>query len=193
MGMVAVKRRSAELYTWRFAVDPDVAPRISFQGTPGATSSGALRVAYSVSDDYGVTQAEARVEALPSERSNEARPLYPAPIIPLSLPHARMRTGNGETIRNLAADPWAGGPVRLRLVARDEAGQTGQSEPVELTLPARVFTDVFARALVEQRRALALDANQAVTVAAALDVLTIAPEKYIGPRHLSPVRAVYTG
>ncbi len=178
-GTVSVKRHASDLYNWRFTVDPDTAPSIAFQGTPAPTTSGALRLAYTLSDDYGVTQAEAVVEALAAKSGKEARPLYPAPKIPLSLPHARTRSGTGETVRSLSADPWAGGPVRMRLVARDETGQTGQSEPIELTLPARVFTDPFARALVEQRRNLALDANQAYAVAGALDALTIAPEKYI--------------
>jgi uncharacterized protein (TIGR02302 family) len=97
----------------------------------------------------------------------------------LPLPQQRARSGTGETIRNLSADPWAGGPVRMRLLARDESGQTGESEALDLSLPSRLFVDPLARALVEQRRKLALDANQAHSVAAALDALTIAPDKYL--------------
>ena len=178
-GSVAIKRRSADLYAWNFTVDPDIAPTISFRGAPAPTTSGAVRLSYTVNDDYGVTQAEAVVEAMPSKNGKAARPLYPAPSIPLTLPHVRTRSGNGETVRNFAANPWAGGPVKMRLMAHDETGQTGQSEPVEMTLPARAFGDPFARALVEQRRNLALDANQAPAVAGALDALTLAPEKYI--------------
>ena len=64
----------------------------------------------------------------------------------------------------------------MTLVARDEAEQEGRSEPVELTLPARQFTDPLARAVVEQRAKLAMDANAAPLVGDALDALTLAPE-----------------
>jgi len=46
-----------------------------------------------------------------------------------------------------------------------------------MTLPARPFYNPLARALIEQRRILALDANRRDNVATALDALTIAPEK----------------
>jgi uncharacterized protein (TIGR02302 family) len=178
-GSVAVRRGGTDVHSWNFSVDPDMAPQIAFEGTPGATQTGSFRLAYKMSDDYGVTQAEGQVEAPAQDGKVVPRPLYPAPKIPLTLPQQRARSGPGETIRNLSADPWAGGPVRMRLAARDESGQTGESETLDISLPARLFIDPLARALVEQRRKLALDANQAGSVAVALDALTIAPDKYI--------------
>ena len=65
----------------------------------------------------------------------------------------------------------------MTLVARDEAGQEGRSEPVEVVLPARHFNDPLARAVVEQRAKLAMDANAADRVADALDALTLAPDR----------------
>jgi uncharacterized protein (TIGR02302 family) len=47
-----------------------------------------------------------------------------------------------------------------------------------LRLPDRVFTKPLARALVEQRRNLALDANARPLVLTALDALALAPEKF---------------
>src|SRR6202035_2560437 len=44
--------------------------------------------------------------------------------------------------------------------------------------PERVFTKPLARALVEQRRNLALDANARPVVLTALDALALAPEKF---------------
>jgi hypothetical protein len=107
------------------------------------------------------------------------RPLVPPPGFPLSLPQLRARSGGSETVRDLTSHPWAGAKVLLTLVARDDAGQEGLSAPAEMTLPARRFTDPLARAVVEQRTNLALDANAAGTVADALDALTFAPEKSI--------------
>ena len=47
-----------------------------------------------------------------------------------------------------------------------------------MRLPERLFTKPLARALIEQRRILALDANQNGQVFAALDALMIAPELF---------------
>jgi uncharacterized protein (TIGR02302 family) len=75
----------------------------------------------------------------------------------------------------------------LRLVARDDGGNEGMSEARELSLPARPFTKPLARALVEQRRILAFDANARPQVRRALDALLIAPERF------TPEPAVFLG
>jgi len=92
------------------------------------------------------------------------------------LPNARTRNGVGQTVKDLSEDPYAGADVTLTLTAKDEAGNEGKSEPFNMRLPERLFTKPLARALVEQRRILALDANQSGQVYAALDALMIAPE-----------------
>ena len=48
-----------------------------------------------------------------------------------------------------------------------------------MRLPERLFTKPLARALIEQRRILALDANQIGQVYAALDALMIAPDLFM--------------
>ena len=92
------------------------------------------------------------------------------------LPQARTKSGTGQTIKDLTDHPWAGAEVTMTLIARDEAGNEGTSEPVTFRLPERVFTKPLARALVEQRRNLALDANARPLVTTALDALALAPE-----------------
>src|SRR6202034_4392190 len=67
----------------------------------------------------------------------------------------------------------------LTLTARDEAGNEGHSEPFSLRLPERLSTKPLARALIEQRRILALDANQNAQVFTALDALMIAPDLFM--------------
>ena len=66
----------------------------------------------------------------------------------------------------------------MTLVARDEAANEGVSEPFEFRLPERPFSKPMARALIEQRRVLALDADAQAQVLTALDALTIAPERF---------------
>jgi hypothetical protein len=91
------------------------------------------------------------------------------------------------TTLDLMSHPWAGSKVRMRLVAQDEAGQKGHSKWIEVTLPARPFHKPLARALVEQRRDLALDANAVPEVATALDALALYPERF------TPRLGVYLG
>ena len=94
------------------------------------------------------------------------------------LPNARTRNGVGQTVKDLSEDPYAGADVTLTLTAKDEAGNEGKSEPFNMRLPERLFTKPLARALIEQRRVLALDANQNAQVYTALDALMIAPELF---------------
>ena len=75
----------------------------------------------------------------------------------------------------------------MTLIARDEGGNEGKSEPFAFRLPERVFTKPLARALIEQRRNLALDARRRPLVITALDALAIAPEKF------TPEAGVYLG
>src|ERR1700721_1849675 len=87
--------------------------------------------------------------------------------------------GVGQTVKDLSEDPYAGADVTLTLTAKDQAGNEGRSEPFDMRLPERLFTKPMARALIEQRRALALDANQRPQVNEALDALMIAPELFM--------------
>ncbi|MCE3257984.1 MAG: hypothetical protein K0Q64_2067, partial [Nitrobacter vulgaris] len=100
------------------------------------------------------------------------------PQFALVLPNARPRSGIGQTVKDLSESPYAGAEVTLTLTARDDAGNEGRSEPLDLRLPEREFTKPLARALIEQRRILALDANQNKQVHTALDALLIAPEVF---------------
>ena len=68
---------------------------------------------------------------------NPPRALYDAPDLPLALPQARTRNGVGQTTKDLNEHPWAGADVSMTLVARDEAGNEGRTEPVDLRLPER--------------------------------------------------------
>ncbi|SHF51663.1 TIGR02302 family protein [Kaistia soli DSM 19436] len=191
-GTVEIARNGTALARWRFAVTPDKPPTIELKREPGATASGALSLAYEVSDDYGVASAKAEItSAEPPPAGDAARPLVAAPELPLSLPRLRMREGAGETIRDLSSHPWAGAKVRMSLVATDEVGQTGRSAPVTFVLPARNFSNPLARAVVEQRRTLALDAGKAGYVASALDAITLDPTKFKDDGVYLSLRAAY--
>jgi uncharacterized protein (TIGR02302 family) len=166
---------------WRFTATPDRAPTISLAKDPERQARGSLQMSYKIEDDYGVTEARAHFAVRPGDAAkaaNEPRALFEAPQFSLVLPNARTRNGVGQTVKDLSEDPYAGADVTLTLSARDEAGNEGRSEPFNMRLPERLFTKPVARALIEQRRILALDANQNSQVYAALDALMIAPELF---------------
>lgn len=188
---------------WRFAATPDRAPTISLAKDPERQARGSLQMSYKLEDDYGVTEARAQFAArnpdaaktsdakTPDAKTPEAkdgknkeagkaepRPLFESPQFALVLPNARTRNGVGQTVKDLSEDPYAGADVTLTLTAKDEAGNEGKSEPFNMRLPERLFTKPLARALIEQRRILALDANQNAQVYTALDALMIAPELF---------------
>ena len=176
---------------WRFAATPDRAPTISLAKDPERQARGSLQMSYKLEDDYGVTEARAQFAARIADAAKEGkdsrtkeadkaerRPLFEPPQFALVLPNARTRNGVGQTVKDLSEDPYAGADVTLTLTAKDEAGNEGRSEPFNMRLPERLFTKPLARALIEQRRILALDANQSAQVYAALDALMIAPELF---------------
>ena len=167
---------------WKFSATPDRPPVISLAKDPERQARGSLQMSYKIEDDYGVTEARAQFAARPAEGTEDAqapRPLYAAPQFPLVLPNARTRNGVGQTVKDLSEDPYAGADVTLTLTAKDEAGNEGKSEPFNMRLPERLFTKPLARALIEQRRILALDANKNAEVFTALDALAIAPELFM--------------
>ena len=166
---------------WKFSAVPDHAPTIALAKDPERQARGSLQMSYKIEDDYGVTEAQAhfvRRDGEGPKGTPEARPLFTPPQFSLVLPNARTRNGVGQTVKDLSEDPHAGADVTLTLTAKDEAGNEGRSEPFNMRLPQRLFTKPLARALIEQRRILALDANQNSQVQAALDALMIAPEMF---------------
>ncbi|HWK97484.1 MAG TPA: TIGR02302 family protein, partial [Pseudolabrys sp.] len=192
-GKVTLRGASSTDPVWSFAAIPDRAPTVELTKDPERQARGALRLDYKMEDDYGIVEGKA-IFALKDDKpaggdktDSKRRPLFDAPQFPLTLPQARTRAGAAQTTQDLTENPWAGSAVTVTLTVRDEAGNIGESAPRELTLPQRIFVKPLARALVEQRRILALDANEKPVVLEALDALAIAPERF------TPEAGVYLG
>ncbi|QPB19323.1 TIGR02302 family protein [Rhizobium sp. 007] len=162
---------------WNFNVIPDKAPEIAFDGLPKPSVNGALEIGFTVKDDYGVQ--EARAEILPAQSDPEAKPLYPLPDFRLDIPRRNARDAKAVTSKNLTEHPLAGKRVRVTLVAKDAAGQTGRSPPHEMTLPSRPFNEPLAAAVAEERQVFALDTRKMPEAIALNEALTIRPEETI--------------
>jgi uncharacterized protein (TIGR02302 family) len=194
----ATVRGPAGPVTWTFNAIPDKPPTIKLTKEPQSGVRGALELNYAVEDDYGVIEGKAEIKkaevktAAPTANADgdakaQPRPLYDAPDVKLVMPQARTRKGEGKTVKDLTQHPWAGAEVTMTLVARDQGGNEGRSEPVTFELPQRIFIKPLARALVDLRRILALNADARPQIMAGLDALSIAPEKF------TPEAGVYLG
>jgi uncharacterized protein (TIGR02302 family) len=177
----ATLRGAGDDVNWSFNAIPDQPPTIALTKDPQEQRRGSLLLNYRLQDDYGVTKAEATFARTndKSPTGEAPHPLFGPPEFPLILPQARTKNGVGQTLKDLTDHPWAGAEVTMTLVAHDDGGNIGKSEPVTFRLPERVFVKPLARALIEQRRNLALDAHSKGIVLTALDALTLAPDKFM--------------
>jgi uncharacterized protein (TIGR02302 family) len=96
--------------------------------------------------------------------------------MPLALPRRGAEKGAAKATRDLTEHVWAGAKVKLTLKATDDAGQEARSETKTITLPERPFSNPLAKAVIEQRRILALDANRKPRVLDLMDAITLRPE-----------------
>lgn len=162
---------------WDIRAIPDAVPTIALTATPTRTEQLATKFAFKGSDDYGI--AGVRAVMVPQARKT-ARPL----VTELPLASQSLKTVTQDSFVDLTSHPYAGMMVDVHLEARDAIGQKGISKTVSFRLPARVFTDPLARALVEQRQLLAtFDAGDRHKVLLTLDALAIDPERFYDGKH----------
>jgi len=168
---VRVRASGRSLGYWQIHAIQDHPPSIAFAAPPSKTEHDAVKLSFRAKDDYGVVSASAIVR--PHGRSG------PALVVDLPLDSTNSRTFEETAYRDLTAHPYAGLDVDVMLEAKDALGQIGTSRAARFTLPARLFTNPLARALIEQRQNLAAgDAVARDRVVATLDALTIAPERF---------------
>ncbi|HUF56189.1 MAG TPA: TIGR02302 family protein [Thermohalobaculum sp.] len=165
------------LADWTLPVTPDAPPAIALTREPQRAATGALDLGFSTTDDYGVVGAWA--EIVPAGGLNPERSLVGEPItFALPLPISGDATEiEDSAMRDLTEHPLAGAEVVMALHAEDGAEQVGRSEEVRFVLPERRFLNPLARALVEQRRALALDFDRGERVLDVLQAVTRLPEE----------------
>ena len=181
-GKATILRSGAPVAVAVLAVAPAGAPTIASTEEPRANISGSLTLAYHVDDRFGLAGARADFARPHDGTGPPPRTLAPPPQAALQLPPTANGVGDAKTTVDLSEHPWAGAKVTMRLSAVSISGKTGQSGPIEVTLPQRIFHNPLARALVEQRRDLILDPDNAPKrVETALTGLAIAPELFDTP------------
>ena len=145
---ITISRGWQKLGSWRIHVVADHGPKIAFTDPPAASERKSVRVSYEASDDYGVASVSLRVIPRESLPGASDAPIDMALATPDSKDIKRV------SFEDLTANPLAGLPVQLQLIATDAAGHIAQSEPVDFTLPERMFFHPVARALIDERKKL---------------------------------------
>lgn len=165
---------------WPIGVLADAAPRIAFTAAPARTDDGRLSFAVELEDDYGVADAWLVMRLDPSQERPLDAPDFDAQALTetRSIPLDGVTGVSGERAAtlDLQADPWAGLQVLAKVVARDGAGQEGETETVKATLPTRMFYNPVAKAVIEQRQTLAVSADDWRRAARSFDAMTMAPD-----------------
>jgi uncharacterized protein (TIGR02302 family) len=180
-GIVHVDVAGGTAASWRFKLVKDHPPTISLVGHPTTTPRSALRLSFKASDDYGVASASAHFALADPKQAGDlvqgtnksSAPLFGPPVMNLPLDRPNAEHISGHATQDLTAHPWAGLKVRMTLIAKDQAGQTGESPPYVFVLPERHFTKPLAKAVIEQRKLLVRDPGDTGPVARAINALTL--------------------
>ncbi len=184
-GKATVLRDGGPVATVVLAVTPAGKPTIVSTEDPRSNLSGSLTLAYRTQDRFGLASARADFARAHKGPGPVPRTLAPPPEAALQLPPTANGAGDARTTVDLSEHPWAGAKVMMTLSAVSISGKTGESAPIEMTLPQRIFHNPLARALVEQRRNLILDPDHAPKqVDRALTALALAPDLFGTPANV---------
>jgi uncharacterized protein (TIGR02302 family) len=168
---LTVSQSGTILGHWPIEIIPDNPPAAAFAEPPKPTSHAALHLAYQATDDYGVEGVKTVITRADGKSTDKIE-------IEMPLPGLHLKEAAGSTYQDLSPHPWAGLPVDIRIVATDALGQTGESAPVQMTLPERDFRNPVARAIIDQRKELVKDPTSNEAVAEILDDLNARPARY---------------
>ncbi len=164
---------------WAFTITPDLPPEAEIAEAPEPTAERGLGFSYLGKDDYGIVSARTSIIADRSDMDNPPEEID-API-DLELGVFTGYADAPEPVgfeEDFTEHPLAGSPVQMVITVEDAAEQTGDSEVIRFTLPARIFTEPMAMALIEQRRAFAWDIRRAWDVLDLLEAVTDYPDDY---------------
>lgn len=143
---------SEDIVAWQIGITPDNPPTAALSDRPiGLTERRSLELDYKATDDYGVVSLSMEIRR--TEEKVEGDEII---SVGISAPEVGERDVTGATFVNLLEHIWAGDQVYAELKVEDAIGQTTYSEPLQFVLPERDFQHPVARALIDQRKILAL-------------------------------------
>jgi uncharacterized protein (TIGR02302 family) len=168
--------------TWQVSLSADMAPTVSVTGPAEASLRGEFKLPFQAADDFGVEGGEAvialNLDAVDRRHglARDPEPREPIRMV-MPLPIAGDRTKfQQDLIEDLSLHPWANMPVTVTITARDAADQTGSSAPFETLLSSRRFFDPLAASLIEQRRDLLWNRDNARRIVQVMKAVSWQPE-----------------
>ncbi len=172
---LAVGLGTDTLAEWPVVVATDALPQIEFERAPSKQRDTQLEVIYLASDDYGIKTVEMTISR-PNGRPVPGGEAEIRVEVPLS---GDRRDIKATHLRDFSAHPWAGLPVRVKLIATDTAGQVAETDAVEVVLPERIFNHPIARQLADARKVLNdADPDMMDAVADQLHELSLYPKRF---------------
>lgn len=168
--------------TWAVSVLPDTPPAVTLVGDIETQSPGQMQLTFNATDDYGVASGRVSIAVdLGAVDRRFGLAIAPEPradlTLDLPLPFRGTRTDFTEVlIENLTQHPFANLPVQVTLRVVDDAGQIGTFHHMAPRLPGRRFFDPLASALIEMRRDILWNRENAPRAAQILRALTHHPE-----------------
>lgn len=185
-GRLTLRDGPNTLGDWAIVARKDQPPTVSVADPLDKARGGAMSMAYSAHDDYGIAGASYQI-MLDLDAIDRRYGLGPAPLVPdalrgpLPLPFRADRANFTENlIEDFSQHLFANLPVIVQIQVTDGAGQTGIWEFNDI-LPARAFFDPLAASLIEQRRDLMWSPENDARVRDVLLAVTYAPEPALFP------------
>ena len=167
---------------WAVEAEEDLPPEIEFEGPIVQGQGGRMEAPFVARDDHGVVGGRLEIVLdLPEVERRYGLALEPEPremiVRDLPMTISGDRRDFAETaIDDFSEHPWANLPIAAELFALDAAGQESLSAPQFAMLPGRGFFDPLAKAIVEQRRDLLWNRQNAKRVAQVLRAVSYKPE-----------------
>lgn len=167
---------------WPIAVAEDDPPEAAFIEDPATTDDSRVALALAMRDDYGIAKArlEMRLDG-EQERATDQPPFDAAALREIrrfEIDGVAGAPGDRRFDLDLQSDPFAGLEVYLKIIVVDGAGQEGASEEAKIRLPERPFFNPLARAVIEQRRTLAVAGENWPRALRSFEALTLAPDRF---------------
>ena len=181
-GTLQLADRNGITLAWDISVLADLPPMIEITGEMSRDLQGAMQLPFRASDDYGVTGGTLDIAldldnvdrryglALPPEEMPNLIGELPLPF------NARTDDFEGIIEEDFAKHGWAGLPVIVGLNATDAAGNVGQITPLNTELARKRFFDPLAAALIDVRRQLLWNRQNAERAIYLLRAVTYRPE-----------------
>lgn len=146
------------------------------------TSTGAIRFQAETFDDYPLADGRLLLTLLPGQKISRDAPNVDDDITETPQEIALAQLAGQPGIKDVEAateeHPWAGLLVKAELEVTDGRGQTARSEPFAFTMPERTFYNPLSKAVIEERRKLAMAPSSLNRAAELFDALVLAPDLF---------------